>query len=116
VWETGIVVWMNGLCLGKGMRVFFLRILFLKIFFPRIISPRVSLREREILFRWIPVMICFPLQLVEGIALEKIKRLPAIHRRRVRRQGVIRFWGPRTAELGWGRESVEMGVVHFVCH
>lgn len=89
-----------------------MRVFFLRIFLLMIISPRVSLRERGILF---PVMICFALKLVEGIALETIKRLPAIHRRRVRRQGVIRFRGPRTAELGWGREGVEMGVVHFVC-
>ena len=79
------------------------------------ISPKVSFRQRGILIPRILVLICFALQLAKGIALETIKRLPAIRRRRVRWQGVISFWGPRTAELGWGRESVEMGVVHFVC-
>jgi len=64
------------------MRIF-LRMFSLRIFFLRIVSPRVFLREREILFPSILVLICFALQLVEGIALKTIKRLPDIYPRRV---------------------------------
>lgn len=67
-----------------------MRISFLRIIFPRVFT---RLRERGMLFPRILVVL-----LVEGIALETIKCLPAIHSRRVQWQGV---WRPRTAELGW---------------
>ena len=80
--EAGIVVWLKrrllGLSFGKGMR----------IFFPRIISPRVSLRERGLLFPRLLVLSVLRYSWLKGIALETIKRLPAIPGYRICRQEV----------------------------